>query len=108
MNLTAPFIDFLVPSLRLFDTFGESWCGPMGGGYWGGGFGGFWMIISIFFWIGILAIAALMISKLFARKGGARIGDGSQTPMEILNRRYAAGEITEKEYLKIKKGLSEK
>ncbi|MBN1574577.1 MAG: SHOCT domain-containing protein [Deltaproteobacteria bacterium] len=80
----------------------------MGGGYWGWGMGGFWMIASILFWTGILTLAAILISRLFARRGEARVGGGSATPMEILDRRYAAGEITEKEYLKIKKGLSKK
>lgn len=108
MNLTATIIDLSTPAMRLFDLFGERWCGAMGGGYWGGGFGGFWMIASILFWIGILALAAIVISRLFARRGEAMAGGGSRTPKEILDRRYAAGEITDKEYLKIKKDLSQK
>jgi putative membrane protein len=106
MNFAAMLIDLSAPALRMFERFGDGWCGPMGG-YWGGGMGGFWMIATVLFWVGILAIAALIISRLFARRGDATTG-GSKTPMEILDRRYASGEITEKEYRKMKKGLSEK
>ena len=107
MNFTAMLIDLSAPALRIFERFGDGWCGGPMGGYLGNGMGGFWMNATALFWVGILALAVLIISKLFSRTGEAKAG-GSQTPLEILDRRYASGEITEKEYLKIKKGLSEK
>lgn len=106
MNFAAMSIDLSAPALRMFERFGDGWCGTMGG-YWGAGMGGFWMIATVLFWVGILALVVFAISKLFSRTGEAKAG-GSQTPLEILDRRYASGEINEKEYLKIKKGLSEK
>ena len=47
------------------------------------------------------AVAIYLIVK--ARRGGS----GRETPLEILNKRYAKGEITEEEFDRMKRHLSE-
>ena len=104
LDLIAKTTDYLVPAMRIFDGYG---CGPMGG-YWGGaGFGFFGVVITILFWIGILAIAALIISKIFRGNRAAMASGSGNTPLDILKKRYASGEITEKEYLRMKDKLIE-
>ncbi len=109
LNFIAKTTDYLVPAMDLFDRFDGYGCGPMGG-YWGGagGFGFFGMLIFVLFWIGILAIAALIISKILRGNSVAVMGGSRGTPVDILQKRYASGEITEKEYLSMKKNLMEK
>lgn len=63
------------------------------------GFGGM-MWYGWIFWIVILGIAVYLIVKL-ANRGGA----GSETPLDILKKRYARGEITKEEYESMKKDL---
>jgi len=82
LDLIAKTTDYLVPAMRIFDGYG---CGPMGG-YWGGaGFGFFGVVITILFWIGILAIAALIISKIFRGNRAAMASGSGNTPLDILN-----------------------
>lgn len=65
-----------------------------GWSFWGMHF--FWWL----FWI-VLIIAAVVAFT----SGPERIGRRRQTPLELLQRRYAAGEITEKEYKERKRML---
>ncbi len=59
--------------------------------------------------VGFILVIALLVLLFFAyQRGGLDFLKVEGNPAEILDRRYAAGEITEKEYLEIKKGLSEK
>jgi uncharacterized membrane protein len=58
--------------------------------------------------VGFILVSALFVLLFFAyQRGGLAFLVGTEDPGEILDRRYAAGEITEEEYLKIKKGLSD-
>lgn len=64
-------------------------------------FGGLMMII---FWGGIILLIVLLVRWF----GGASFsGTESATPLEILKKRYAKGEIDKKEYDERKKVLSE-
>ncbi|HEX7534110.1 MAG TPA: SHOCT domain-containing protein [Syntrophales bacterium] len=82
---------------------GEYPYGPMGGpgGGWGHmmgyGYGGMLM------WIIFIAIFGVLIYFLMqAAKGRGRAGE---TPLEILKKRYAKGEIAREEYERMKKDL---
>lgn len=58
-------------------------------------FGGFWMIL---FWIAIIAITVWIVKLISDRSeggGGRRSADRS---LDILNERYARGEIDKEEY----------
>jgi putative membrane protein len=65
----------------------------------------------LLFWGGIIALIFFAI-RAFTR--GGRRGTGQEpraraeeTPLEILKRRYAQGEITREEYLDMKRDLEE-
>ena len=69
----------------------------------GYGFGGMWMWLLILVVVGVLVYFLVTASK----KGGSIPGLGRETPMEILKRRYAAGEISGEEFERMKKDLLE-
>ena len=79
-------------------------------GYWGHGweyghmlFGGLAMII---FWGGIIVLVILLIRWLGPGYGGVGISHTPrQTPLEILQERYARGEIDKAEYEERRKTL---
>ena len=64
-------------------------------------FGGGWMII---FWIGLIVGAFFLVKYLVDQNGSSSTGEES-TPLEILKRRYASGEITKDEFEQKKKDL---
>ncbi len=64
---------------------------------WGGGFE------MIFFWI-VLVIVIIVLIRLFMTKTDGRI-EHKDTPLEILKRRYANGEIDKAEYDEKRKDL---
>lgn len=72
------------------------------GGYGMGWFGGVFMIV---FWVAVIAGLFLLIRWVAAtsRKGDRANGDDS--PLEILKRRYARGEISKEEFERMKKEL---
>jgi len=72
------------------------------------GFGVFGLLFMILFWGGLIALAIWLVSALFP--GGSRRptsgADHLQRPREILDTRYARGEISREEYELIKQDLS--
>ena len=72
---------------------------------WGGGmmyspFGGLFMIILV------ALVAVVLVMALKGSLGGSRgPGHGGETPLDILKRRYAAGEIDKEQYEKMKQDL---
>jgi putative membrane protein len=74
---------------------------------WNSGFGGIWMFL---WWLIIISLVVGVAYMLI--NGGHRIpNDGRvisrspQNAMEILKERYAKGEITEEEFIKMRKNL---
>ena len=66
-----------------------------------GAFGGFGMLFGGLFWIALIALVVWGAASLFP---GRQVG-GQETALEILKRRYAAGEISAAEYQQAKKDL---
>ena len=66
-----------------------------------GAFGGFGMLFGGLFWIALIVLVVWGAASLFP---GRREG-GQETALEILKRRYAAGEISAAEYQQAKKDL---
>lgn len=64
------------------------------GGWWGMGFG--WISMILFWGLVILAIAAL--AKWLMQQPPSGSGPRDKTPLEILQERYARGEIDRDEY----------
>ena len=84
--------------------------GPMGPHhFWGSGWNWLsivWMIVNMLFWLALLVGAVVLVVRLVrrSRAGGAGRdrGPGADlTPQEIVQRRYARGEITREQYLDI-------
>jgi len=69
-------------------------------GWWGMGLG---MLLMIIFWAGLIALITWVIVKL-VRSGQKQSSD---SPLDIAKVRYAKGEITKKEFEKLKKDLGE-
>lgn len=62
---------------------------------------------GMFFWI-ILIIGAIILISLFARRSGAnpdKTGPGRETPMDILKKRYARGELSKEEFQRLKQDI---
>ena len=64
------------------------------------GYNNFWNILWLIFLIGVIVLIIWFIYK-FIKKGKK-----SETPINILKRRYASGEITKKEFEEMKKELN--
>ena len=62
-------------------------------------FGGGWMLV---FWTVLLIALIVLVVKVIMNSGKEHTGG---TPMEILQRRYARGEIDKEEFEKRKKDL---
>ena len=80
---------------------------------WDMGFGwGGWLIgglVMLLFWGGVIALAFFAVRALM-RSGGERPEEGSQlrsgeSALDILQKRYARGEISQEEYLEMKRDL---
>ena len=78
-------------------------------GYSFGGLGAIYMVI---FWVVIIAVGVWFLSQLFPRGTNKTSSEGSTTPnimsdspQQILNRRYASGEISKAEYDEIRRDL---
>ena len=90
----------LISPVRAFaDTFDRGYWygwGHMGGPGWGG----------MFMWILFLIIAVLLVYVILRGMKGDRSGTSfHETPLDILKKRYARGEITREQFDEIKNDL---
>jgi putative membrane protein len=90
----------------LFTSCGGGPYGPQGPGGWGPmmhygfGYGG------MFMWIIFLIVIGFLIYFIVqARKTKGQMPTQYESPLDILKKRYAKGEITKEEYEKMKKDL---
>lgn len=73
----------------------------------GDGFGwGFGMIVMAVFWLLFAAALVWIVRVVWDRTGTRPPGPRSDTPLEILQRRYARGEMDRAEFEEKKKDLS--
>ena len=72
---------------------------PFGYGY---GYWSFWNIIWSLFWIGLIILVIWLIYKFIIKREGLH-----ETPIVILKKRYAKGEINKKQFEEMKKELKE-
>jgi len=85
----------------LFWGFGGSYAGPYGMmGMMGYGWGFMWLVPLVF-----LVLIALGVYYLVTAYGRTGRPASSRRALEILRERYARGEITREEYLKMKEEL---
>ena len=79
--------------------------------FWGNhmGFGGLGMLFSGLLWIGLIVLGIWLLARLFPAGGNRREPERSErreTPLQILQKRYARGEITKEEYETIRHDLT--
>lgn len=88
--------------------------------FWGNhmGYGGFGLLITAALWIGLVVLGIWLLAKLFpgvsnGGNKGSRDDAGNlsratraETAMEILQKRYARGELTKEEYETMRHDLS--
>ena len=99
-------VSFSVPVLLALILKGERAEAQMGPGmmYWGYGTGWIWQILMIAFWIAVIVGIIFLIRWLLILTGaGGRAARSEDSPLEILKRRYARGEIDKQEFGEKKK-----
>lgn len=65
-------------------------------------FGGMWF--GWLFWIAVIVLVVILVLKLPASN---KNNNSNKTPMDILKRRYAKGEITKEQFEQMKKDINE-
>ena len=71
---------------------------------WNAGWGGRW--VGPIFWIGLLVLLIVAVVALVRRAGdGGRIATRARRPRDILDERFAKGEIDQAEYESRRKAL---
>jgi putative membrane protein len=103
-NLVVALVILLMAALALSSTMGgmmgpgQMWRGE--GWMWGGGMwlGGLAMLV---FW-GALIVGAILVAR---QLGGVPGSEARPSPLDILKRRYASGEITREQYEQMRKDL---
>jgi len=77
----------------------------MMGGYGGYGMGWFGGIFMIVFWVAVIAGFFLLVRWVATSSRKGDWGSRDETPLEILKKRYARGEINKEEFEERKKDL---
>lgn len=73
-----------------------------------GWFGGFGMVFMWLFWIGVIALSIWLITSLFPKPNMINDMGNDATALEILQRRYARGEVTPEQYADMRRDLEDK
>lgn len=81
--------------------------------FWGNhmGFGGWSFLLNSALWIGLIVLGIWLLARLFPAGGRSRHDDDdatatTDTPLEIVRRRYARGELSKEEYETMRHDLS--
>ncbi len=84
------------------------WCrdGMISWGYWGLGLGIIGGLFMLLFWGLILAGLFLLVRRLWSHASSGGSVAMHESPLDILQRRYARGEIGKEEYDRIRRDLS--
>jgi putative membrane protein len=84
--------------------------GGMHSGFFGGmgGFGLLGALIGLFFFSGIVLLIGAVVVSFMKRGTDARTSrePGSRTALDVLEERYARGELSREEFLRVREDLS--
>ncbi|MFQ5846515.1 MAG: SHOCT domain-containing protein [Candidatus Methylomirabilales bacterium] len=75
-----------------------------GPGWLGSGYGLFGMLLMLLFWVLIIVGVVLIVRWLIGEARSSQPGS-SETPLDILKKRYARGEIDKEQFENIKRDL---
>lgn len=68
------------------------------GGMMYGGYGSWWVLVPILFWVGLLALIVWSVTRVFPKNRSVS-GDARRDPAEeILRERFARGDVDREEY----------
>ncbi|NUO56430.1 MAG: SHOCT domain-containing protein [Hamadaea sp.] len=70
---------------------------------YGYGFGGWWMMLMPLLWIALIALGVWAVVRSLPQSGPHR-----ETPLEVLDRRYAHGEIDDTAYATARARLTDR
>lgn len=80
----------------------------------GFGYGGHGVVLMIIFWVVIVVLAIWILGRLFpqvasftAPQSRGRSGETAESPLDILKRRFARGELSQAEYDDMRRMLLE-
>ena len=76
----------------------NGWCNF---GQWGL-YGWVGLVVNLVFWIGLILLVVWIVRKIFAGSSSVQVGVSSSGAREILDMRYARGEITREQYEQMK------
>ena len=76
----------------------NGWCNF---GQWGA-YGWIGLVVNLVFWIGLILLAVWIVRKIFAGSSSVQVGASPSGAREILDLRYARGEITREQYEQMK------
>ncbi len=72
---------------------------------WGGG-SGIWMLLMLLVWGGLIALGIWAVARLTRGGGQPAVPSGSaETPRQILDRRFASGEVSAEQYAEARRVL---
>ncbi|MRR21205.1 SHOCT domain-containing protein [bacterium] len=69
------------------------------------GMGWGWMLLGIVFWIFVITCVVLLVLWIVGKIGRGKHLLGEDPALEILNKRYARGEVTKELYEEMKKDI---
>ncbi|WP_448072442.1 SHOCT domain-containing protein [Georgenia yuyongxinii] len=72
---------------------------------WGWGMGAGGWIAMVVFWVAVLALIVWAVMRVFPAGGSRRSAPRAETPQEILDRRFASGEIDSETYRAMRTAL---
>ena len=75
----------------------------MGGGGWGGMFFGFFMMLLV---IAAIAAAVILVARVLGGAGSGGAKSSGKTPLDILEERFARGEIDSEEFEERRRALA--
>jgi len=72
---------------------------------WGSGYGWLMMLVNLVIWLALIAGVVYLIVRFVKQPAG--VGRIDETPLDILKKRYAKGEISEDDFNRMKSKLEE-
>ena len=77
----------------------------MMGPYWNGG-GWWWMGVMMVVFLALVIVGIVALVRFVVIPSATPRVSGSETPLEILRRRYAAGELTKEQFEQMKRDIA--
>ena len=74
---------------------------------YGMGFGWFGFLVMAVFWVAVIVAIVWLVTNLFPQKGQTITDNQPESPITILKKRYASGEINKEEFEAMRHDLAQ-